>query len=189
MEKPDLNRILEVVQGEISFVNSTIKDKGSQRFGRAIALAAILVLGAYVLVYAPPAKELAQLQRRLETAKATHKFAEEYKNIRVRLYRIYAVLPRPNQQSLTANIVDACKLEGIIPDSLDPPQEQEAAGLAIQSVTVRMTESFDKVLAWLLRLEHHQPMLHISSLEMRKKGLGRVETTAVITTITPKVRF
>lgn len=189
MQKPDFAKILEAVQQEFSFVNSTIKDKGAQRFSRPLAVAAIAVVGAYWLVYAPPGKKLADLDKKLTTAKATAKFADEYKDVRARLYAIYAVLPGFGAASLTANVVEACKLENIIPDGIDPPQEQEAPGLSIQSVTVKMTEPYEKIAAWLLRLEANRPLMHISSLELRKKGLGKTEATVVVTTIVPKVRF
>lgn len=184
----DIPALLEKVQGEISFVNSTIKDKGSNRFSRPIIIGGLLVFGSYWFVYAPPGKKLAGLARQLDTAKATAQFADAYKDVHARLYSIYPLLPRPEQASVTANIVETLRLENIISDSLQPPSESEVAGLLHQNVSVTMTVGFSELLAWLLRVEAHRPVLHLSSIEIRKKNREKYEAQVVVSTVIPKVR-
>jgi hypothetical protein len=185
----DLNAILEKVQGEISFVNSTLKDKGSNRFSRPLAIGGFLVFGAYWFVYTPPAKKLEGLTRRIDTAKATAQFADAYKDVKARLHGVYPLLPRPNQPSLTASVVETLRLENIIPDSLMPPAELEVSGLLVQSVTVSMTVNFAELTAWILRVEAHRPAFHLSSLNLRKKNREKYEVQVVVSTILPKVRY
>lgn len=185
----DFPGLLEKVQAEISFVNTTIKDKGSNRFSRPILIGGLMVFGAYWFVYAPPGKKMAGLAMQLNTAKSTAQFADAYKDVRLRLYSIYPKLPRPGQPSLTANIIESLRLENIISDSLQPPSEAEQGGLLLQSVSASMTVSFAELVAWLLRLEAHSPVLHLTSLEVRKRSRQKYEAQVVVSTIVPKVRY
>lgn len=191
MNAPDLNRMVAFLQSEVSFIQTTLKDKGSNRFSRPLALGAIIVLFSYWFIYSPPIKKLQGLNGRLRTARATAEYADQYKTIRERLFSLYELLPLPAGPSLTETLVDSLKAESIVADSLQPPAVAESAGMIFQSVSVTMTLKFSELTTWLLRIEEAKPRLHVSSLSIKKKtdALGKNEVTAVLTMVIPKERF
>lgn len=191
MNAPDFNRMVSYLQSEASFIQTTLKDKGSNRFSRPLALGAIIVFFSYWFIYLPPIKKLQGLEKRLKTARAIAEYADQYKVIRERLLALYDLLPLPAGPSLTETIVESLKAQNIVADSLQPPAVTESAGMVFQSVSVTMTLKFSELTTWLLRIEESKPRLHVSSLNVKKKTdvLGKNEVTAVLTTAIPKERF
>lgn len=190
MNAPDFSRLVGFVQSELAFVQTTIKDKGADRFARPLLLGGALVFFSYWFIYSPSIKKLAGLDRKLNTARATGEFADQYKEVRERLYALYGLLPGPSDPSLTEAIVDSLKTQNIMADSLQPPVVTDSAGLLFQSVNVTMTLKFSELTAWLLRIEAAKPLLHVSRISIKKKqdALGKSEVTAVLTTVVPTVR-
>jgi type II secretory pathway component PulM len=190
MNAPDFSRLVGFVQSELAFVQTTIKDKGANRFARPLVLGGALIFSSYWFIYSPPIKKLAGLDRKLNTARATAEFADQYKEVRERLYALYGLLPAPSDPSLTEAIVDSLKTQNIMADSLQPPVVTDSAGLLFQSVNVTMTLKFSELTAWLLRIEAAKPLLHVSRISIKKKqdALGKSEVTAVLTTVVPTVR-
>lgn len=191
MANIDFARLLEKVQSEASFVNTTIKDKGSKRFGRPLVISGLVIFLSYWFIYKPPGEKIAGLQKKIDTAKATAQYADQFKDIRLRLLMIYSKLPGPESPGVSDLIVESLKAEGIIPDSLQPPVESEIAGLRVQTVNVTLTVKFSELMAWLLRLEHSKPALHLQNIELRKKStpIGRNEVMCTLVTAVPKVRY
>lgn len=191
MAKIDFARLLEKAQSEFSFVNTTIKDKGSKRFGRPLVISGLVIFLCYWFIYKPPGEKIAGLQKKIDTAKATAQYADQFKQIRQRLLIIYSRLPGPESPGISELIVESLKAEGIIPDSLQPPVESEISGLRVQTVNVTMTVKFSELMAWLLRLENSKPALHLQNIELRKKAnpIGKNDVTCTLVTALPKVRY
>lgn len=187
----NFSQFVGFIQSELNFIQTTIKDKGSNRFSRPILLGGMLIFIAYWFVYSPPIKKLAGLDRKLSTARATAEFADQYKEVRERLHALYALLPTAQDPSLPEAIVDSLKSQNITADSLQPPVVMDSSGMLFQNVNVAMTLKFPELTAWLLGIEAAKPLMHVSRMTIKKKqdALGKNEVTAVLTTAVPKARY
>lgn len=187
MNKESLGRAIEFLQDEIKLVSATMKDRGANRFGRAIALALVMVLFSYALVYKPPAKKILALQRKVAEAQSTAQFAEQYKDLRLRLLSAYAQLPpmKGRDQWLTNTVVESMRSENIFADSIQPPSEADQSGLVFQKVDVTVALKFAEAVSWLNRLENTKPFLHVSSfaLSKRPESLGTNGVNCGIATV------
>ena len=193
MDKDDFVKLGNQLVDEIMMVRSTMQDKGWQRFIRPLVLGGIFLFGSYYLLYAPPVKKLAKLDGKIRVAMTTAKYADQYKELKLRLMAAYALMPAPKDRNgfLYSAILDSLKAENIVADGLQPPNERESNGLLFQEITITMTVKFSELYAWMARVENLKPMVHISSLQLTKKadpvGLNLVVCT--LSTVIPKTRY
>lgn len=172
INKESLGRLIEYLQEEIKLTAATIKDRGSNRFSRAYALGLVMILFSYALVYRPPVKKIAALQKKIAEAQSTAQFAEQYKDLRLRLSAAYSQLPpmKDRDQWLTNTVVESMRSENLFADSIQPPSEAEQSGLVFQKVDVSVQLKFAQAVSWLNRLENTKPFLHVASFELAKKS-------------------
>ncbi len=184
-----LKQYLALFQSEILVVQAAFREKGLRRFLRPIAIGAGSVALCYAALYSPPAKKMASLQKRIETARRTAQHADQYKALRDRLNQVYAQLPalRQRQSWLADALIDTMKARGIIADSISPPEEDERSGLVFQRIQVATQLRFQDLMAWLARIEETKPLLHVNNLEVGKRPLplGRNNVTVGLSTIVP----
>lgn len=179
---------MQAIQSEIQIVSATLRDKGRKRFDRPLVTGLALVAGSYYLLYMPPQQKLSTLERRIETARATATNADTYKELRDQLRSIYAVLPKPKDKDrfLTEAVIETLKAEGLVSESIKPPDEQVQDSLAFQKVLVTAEVPFTSLVAWLARLEASKPFLHVNSLTLQKsKNPGQASITVGLSTIVP----
>lgn len=184
-----VGRLLEDVGRELQLVANTLKDKGARRFQRPLIIGAVIIFGAYYLLYLPPRKKLDGLQRNIETAKAASDNAEAFKAAREQLLAAYAAMPsiKDKDHFLIQAVVETLRAESLTSDSIHPPEENSESSLLYQKITVAVQVRFSELLGWLARLEASKPFLHVSSLELIKsKRLGYCDVQAGISTIVPE---
>ena len=182
-----------VAKAEVDLVLTTIRDKGVKRFTNAFGMAAIMIAAAYFGIYKPPQDKISRLQKEIESARAISKSGATYKDLRTQLSGSYGTLPllKDQQQWLNNAMIDSLKADGLTPETFRPVVETEVSGLIFQTSTVMLTIKFDDVYAWLLRLEGATPLMHISNIEISKKGerVGWNTVSASVMTAIPKKRF
>lgn len=189
----DWRLIFNAVKSELDVVAATLRDKGGKRFAVAFALAGLCVALAYFGVYRPPHEKGAGLTREIAKAKAMSSAGAQYKELRDELALVYATLPqmKDREQWLSNAMIDSLRAGSLTPDNFKPTVENEISGLIFQSSTVQLTIKFAEFHAWLTRLEATKPLLHISSLNVRKKPelFGWNDAKCEVMTAIPKKRF
>lgn len=189
----DLKPFADAAKAELEMVMATVKEKGGKRFGKAFAIAGIMVFLAYAGVYAPPKKKAARLQSEIDAARKLSDFGTRYKDLRDQLGAIYAQLPdtKDREMFLSNAVIDSLKAEGLAPETFQPVREQEAAGLVFQTSNIAMPVRFGEFYSWMVRLETAKPLMHLQNVELTKKTdlVGINTVTAEIGTVIPKRRF
>jgi type II secretory pathway component PulM len=187
------DKAIRRIKEDYSIASSTLKEKGAERFGRTFALGLLAIVISYYLIFLPPQKKLSGLQRRIDAAKATADYADQYKGLHDQLNSLYTILPPTSareQRWLTTAVLDSMKAEGIISDSVVPPEEAIDQGFAIQHQSISTQLKFSELVSWLNRMETNKPMLHVDSLSLMKKPapLGTNDVNCVIGTVIPLSR-
>lgn len=176
--------------GELRVMQQAFRERGTNRFARAVVLGVLSAFGSYYLVYAPPAKKSAQMARKIEAARLTAEHADSYKAQRDRLRAVFVRLPKPQEAEgwLQDQLVTTLKAENITPDSIAPPEKLEKEGLVSQTMDVQMTVRFGDLVNWLNRVEQSTPTVHVASLQIDKtEFLGINQVRALTGTVIPKV--
>lgn len=191
LDRALIGKGFEFVQSEIQTVNLAFKEKGVKHFARPLLLGLVMVYASHALIYKPLSNRLAGLNRRIATAKAVFQYADQYKKLRDRLVSVYALLPplKDKDSWLTATTLELMKAEGIVSNTIVPPQQQEEEGLALQTITVPVDLKFSELVSWLGRIESHKPLLHVSSIEIAKGARGRNKIVCSLSTLVPIQRL
>jgi type II secretory pathway component PulM len=181
---------LAFAQEEIQIVSHTLKEKGSNRFGRPLVLGLSLVLGAYMVVYKPAKSHLFYLNDRITAAKATAKYADQFNDLRDSLNGVYRKLPlaKDRQTYLLESTRDSLSLDGLVTDVLDPPGENDVSGLVYQKMRVQMSRlKFDLLTRWLQHVEKDKPFVRVTDLQIGKATgePGQASVTCVVSTVIP----
>jgi hypothetical protein len=193
MTKIDFNRIIYKIQDEIRLVSATLKDKGGNRFGRALLVALAVPCGCYFLVYKPAHGRVLLVNGQLLVARNAAKHAEAYKDLQYRLDLAYSQLPSPSDRTnfLSDAVKEALRADGIVPISFQPPNDIEGPGGVVQSLSITMRVKFPDLMAFLARMETHKPLIHVNSLELKKNTgqLGYNDVVCGVSTIILPGRF
>jgi len=189
----DFNVYVKAATEEVNIVLGTLREKGAERFGRAIGGAIFLVFAAYVGVYLPPQKKASSLQAQIDRARQMADYGTQFKDLRDQLNGAYNGLPALNdrEQWLSNSVRDSLLVGGLEPENFTPVKEQELNGLIFQTSSVSLTLRFSEFYDWLLRIENAKPLMHMNTLDLAKKNdkLGFNGATCDITTVIPKMRF
>jgi len=194
MAKIDISRYVEMIQAEINIVSATFREKGANRFGRALALGLSLPCAAYLLAYAPANRKLSSLDSVLAMARTTAERADTYKELKDRLSAVYTQLPPPKDRGnwLSDTVKEALRSEGIVPTQFKPPQEEESSGVVVQNLSIVMSVKFAEMMSFLARLEATKPLVQVTSLDLSKKEepqLGRNDVNCSVSTIILTERY
>jgi type II secretory pathway component PulM len=189
----DFNAVVAAVSEEINIVLGTLKEKGAERFGRALGGAIFLVFAAYVGVYLPPQKKASRLQAQIDHAKQMADYGQQFKDLRDQLNGAYNGMPDLNdrEQWLSNSVRDSLLVGGLEPENFTPVKENELNGLIFQTSSVTLTLRFSEFYDWLLRIENAKPLMHMNSVDLVKKAdkIGYNGVTCDISTVIPKLRF
>ena len=187
MERIDFNRVVETIQDEIRSVFGTLKDKGANRFGRALALSLALPFAAYLLIYTPAMRKLAHLDDELSRARLMARQADDYNQVKNRLLVAYSKLPLPKDRAnwLSDTVKEALRSENIVASQLPAPSEEDVHGIVTQNLSIGMNLKFSELMALLTRLEASKPLIHISRVELTKNStpLGNNTVNCVFSTV------
>lgn len=182
-----------LLQNELQSLISVLREKGLARFLRPILIGAFCAGACYYLVYLPPARKMAMLKKKIETAKATAQHADAYRELRDRLYSVYAQLPplKGRDHWLTDMMMETMKADNIFAEQIKPPDESEESGFVFQKVEVTAAVKFQDMVSWLSRLENTKPLLHIQTLHLEKRSepLGHNAISCGVSTIVPVKRL
>jgi hypothetical protein len=172
---PDLKgfnfgKLVEDIQNEITMISATIKEKTLNRFVRPILISVVMVFASHHFVYNAPVSKMKGLQKKIDAAKATSEYADQYKQLKDALTISYAKLPTDKDQDhwLSDTLIANLKAEGLISDSIQPPESQLNSGFNVQRVSIAMTIKFSETYALLRRLERVNPVLHIMGMDLSK---------------------
>jgi hypothetical protein len=187
MANINLSAVVEKIQEEVKLISATMKDRGSNRFGRTFLIALALPAGSYFLVYSQSQKRLSAISGELQVARNTATHADTYKDLKDRLSTTYAQLPLPKDRAnLLSDVVkEALRGEGIVPLNFNTPTETEMPGGIVQNLGITMRVKFPELMAFLSRVEGHKPAIHISSIDLTKKDtpIGTNEVSCTLSTI------
>lgn len=189
----DFNVYVSAATEEINIVIGTLKEKGAERFGRALGGAIFLVFVAYMGIYLPPEKKTSRLQAQIDRAKQMADYGTQFKDLRDQLNGAYNGLPALNdrEQWLSNSVRDSLLVGGLEPENFTPVKENELNGLIFQTSSIALTVRFSEFYDWLLRIENAKPLMHMNSIDMSKKSdkIGYNGVTCDISTVIPKMRF
>lgn len=191
--KIDVAALLDGLRHEAALVVSTLREQGTARFARAIALAGFLVFAAYAGVYAPPGRAAERLESKIASARATAEHSGRYLELREQLSAAYARLPSQAQrdQWLSDAVRESIRAGDLVTEDFRPTREQELNGLVFQTAGVAMTLRFQEFYDWLLRIEGGERLLHLQSLELIRKQdrPGYNTVSCEVSTIVPRKRY
>jgi hypothetical protein len=189
----DVKATVEAISEELSVVVNTLKEKGAKRFGRVLAVAGGIVLGAYVLVYLPPQQKSAKLQAEIDKAHMISNYGVQFKELRDQVNLAYAGLPAlaDREQWLANSVRDSLGVGGLDPENFTPVRETEVNGLIFQISSVSLMLRFSDFYDWLLRVENAKPLMHVQTVTITKSIMKRGfnEATCDVSTVIPKKRF
>jgi len=182
---------------EVETLVSAVREKGAKRFGRAFGAAGFMIFASYWLLYRPPQAKSERLDAEIARAKKLRENADQYQQLRDQLQGAYSRLPRETdrEQWLFNSVRESVEKSGLVTDDIKSVQEQELNGLVFQSLPVSLNLKFAEFYDWLLRLENARPMMHVSAVDISKKGdidassIGYNSTSCSIATVIPKKRF
>jgi Tfp pilus assembly protein PilO len=187
MANINLTAVVDKIQDEVKLITATLKDKGSNRFGRTFLIALALPAGAYFLVYGQAQKRMDAIAGELQVARNTAKHADTYKDLKDRLLTTYPQLPLPKDRAdLLSDVVkEALRGESIVSLSFRPPTETEMPGGIVQNLSINIRVKFPELMAFLARVESHKPAIHVSNIELAKKDapMGTNEVNCTLSTI------
>jgi len=193
MAKIDFNRLVSKIQDEIRLVSATLKDKGSNRFGRALLVALGAPAVCYFLVYTPAQRKLDLIDGELKVARDAAKHADTYKDLKDKVNNTYSLLPLPKDRAnfLSDAVKEALRAEVIVPTDFQPPNDTDVPGGVVQSLSITMRVKFPELMAFLARMETHKPLIHVNSLELKKNTgqLGYNDVVCGVSTIILPGRF
>lgn len=188
----DFAKLSETIKSEALLVSGVMREKGVQPFSRTLAVAALALLLS-AMVYNHPIGRRRGLEKRLQAAKATSEYADQYKEVHDQLRRLYRQLPllKDRDQFLLNALVDSLKAENITPDALKPPAEDEQGNLIYQNVSMSSSLKFAEFVSWLSRIESAKPTMLVTQVGFTKKPepIGTNSVACVIHTIIPKGRY
>ena len=183
----------ELIRRKVTVWYTAFNEKGGKRFLRPIVVAGFLVLGAYEGVYLPPQKKSARLQAEIDNAKMMASYSAKYKDLRDQLNVAYARLPgfSDREQWLANSVRESLNVANLLADEFKPVRETEQNGLVFQAASVSLTVRFSEVYDWILRLESAQPLMHLQSIDLKKKtdSIGFNVVTFDVATVIPKKRY
>jgi hypothetical protein len=193
MAEIDFNRLVTKLQDEIKLISSTLKEKGSERFGRTLIAALGAPFACYFLVYAPAQKKLSLIDGELRVARETAKHADTYKDLKERLNLTYSQLPLPKDRAnfLSETVKEALRAEGIVSTDFQPPNDTDVPGGVVQSLSITMRVKFPELMAFLARMEASKPLIHVNSLDVTKRTdqIGTNDVICGLSTIILTERF
>lgn len=193
MVKIDLNHVAGKIQDEIRTISSTIKDKGRERFSRALLVALAVPCAIYFGVYARARKQLAGVAGQLQVARDTAKHLDTYKDLKNRLDYSYALLPQPKDRAnfLSETVKEALRSEGIVATDFQPPSDIDVPGGVIQNLNIKMRVKFPELMALLVRLEANKPLIYVNTLDIAKlnEPIGLNEVSCGLSTVILTERF
>ncbi len=193
MAKINFSDAVQKTQDEIKLIMGTLKDKGTNRFGRTLAIALALPAASYFLVYTQAQKRLDQVDGELEVSRNSAKHADTYKELKDRLNMVYMQLPLPKDRAdmLSEAVKEALRAEGIVSTSFNPPADTDMAGGVVQSLGINIRVKFPEMMAFLARLEAHKPAIHVSSLDLSKQStpIGANNVSCTLSTIILTERY
>ncbi|NNN05865.1 MAG: hypothetical protein HKL90_08195 [Elusimicrobia bacterium] len=196
-ESFDIKSLAGLASNELELVFGTLRDKGAKRFGRAFAVAGVIILAAYVLLYRPPQSKSDKLESQIAHAKVMFDYGEKYKALHDLFLSAYSRLPSPadRQQWLTNSMRALLQAGNLESDDFRPSDELEHDGLVFQDATVSFQGHFSDVYGVLLRAENARPLMHIQRVDISKlnnsdpdsAGIAHVECD--LATVIPLKRF
>lgn len=171
-----VGRLIATVQTEVEIVSATIKEKGAERFGRPLVVGLIALLIGHQVLYKPAQKKLAGLNRAVQAAQATSKYADEYMALRSQVLAAHSQLPSMKDKDtwLFERVREALGAENLVSPTLAPPSQSEISGLSIQKMTITVDLKFPQLVSLLYRLESVKPAVHVTMLDLTKGTNGTI---------------
>ena len=187
IDKAEVLRALERVKSELSSLQAVLKLKGAKYFQRPLAIGGIMVFACYHYVYQGTGTILSDLAVKVEGARATSTYAEDYKKLNDRIKTINLKLPNVKnpQDWLLDSIRKTLREEGIVPLSTSTPKEEVKKGYRFITITVALRASFPETASWVSRLERNNKLLYIRSLSLKKEAedIGKNHVTVQVMTV------
>lgn len=184
-----LNRLVNAIQDEVGIVSSTLREKGTQRFQKAILYSLLPAVIAYFGLYLPPVKKMQRLELRIGEAKKMSEYAKTYASLNAQLQSAYALMPPPTEKEgwLMKAALDTLRSEGIVSDSINPPVNDGESEIVMQTLSWSARVKFQQIVAWLNRTESYKPPLHISQVTITKSpDIGAQRVSCSICTLVPR---
>lgn len=192
----DFQAHVNLVSREAEILVNTFREKGAQRFGRAIGAAAFLAFGSYMLLYRPPQVKSERLDAEISKAKTLYENAQKYKELRDQLLGAYSRLPSDKDRSqwLFNSVHESLDKSGLVTENIKSVQEQDYNGFIFQSLPFEVNVRFPELYDWILRVENARPTMHLMSINIAKKTTGDADigynsTMCEIGTVIPKKRY
>lgn len=185
----DFRRWASYLEGEFKLVRDGLRDKGAKYFARPLGGCALVLFVSYQYVFMLPKNQLVVVERDLDAARATARYAGDYEDLRSRLNGLYARLPRTTDPEtwLLSEVRESLRLEGIVPNSFSSPSSEIGAGYKIVSLTVSLSAGYRQLASWVARLERGRSLMHVRDFTLVKRGrpIGMNNVTVTVVTIVP----
>ncbi|MBI4424646.1 MAG: type 4a pilus biogenesis protein PilO [Elusimicrobia bacterium] len=174
---------------EALFLARAIRSRGVKHYGKALAYSLGMAFLAHKLVYVSGGEKLSRVERDLEAARATDRYAETYKELDDTLSRFSEQLP-PSQapeEWLLNTVRETMKAEGIISTSLSPVNVSHSGDFKVLSMTIACRARYKELGSWLARMEGSKKLLHVSNLSVSKDGeIGQNTVNITVSSLLPK---
>lgn len=159
-------KLKERISEEAAEVWDGFRAKGAKHFQKQLIIVLVLFLVSYYLIYRPASERLAKVQFQVYSKNALVSVANEYEDIRSRLAPHYGRLPRMSEKNgwLFNQVFALAREDGIQLDSIGSQVEKKIDNFLLLSLNVSMELSYEKLGAFIARLEESKKLLRVAQL-------------------------
>ena len=185
MDINDINGKIRHLQRDFGDTIFVLKNKGLKYFQRVWLAAFLIIFIPYKFFYQSMDNEIASLEMRIKTARAANKYAKTYNDAMENLLIVERRLPPASKGTgwLSDISISSLKEENITPDSVSSVHQVRSGKLVKESISVDFQAKFPEIFSWIYKIEHDRYLIHIDSLQIKKKGLDENKVHCTLSTL------
>ena len=181
----DIDRKIRHFQRDFSDTIFVLQNKGLKYFQRVWLAAFLIIFVPYKFFYQSMGNEVSSLEMRIKTARAANKYAKTYNDAMENLLVVERRLPPASKGTgwLSDISISSLKDENITPDSVSSVHQVPSGKLIKESISVDFEAKFPEIFTWLYKIEHNRYLIHVDSLQIKKKGLDENRVHCTLSTL------
>ncbi len=181
----DIDRKIRHFQRDFSDTIFVLQNKGLKYFQRVWLAAFLIIFVPYKFFYQSMGNEVSSLGMRIKTARAANKYAKTYNDAMENLLVVERRLPPASKGTgwLSDISISSLKDENITPDSVSSVHQVPSGKLIKESISVDFEAKFPEIFTWLYKIEHNRYLIHVDSLQIKKKGLDENRVHCTLSTL------
>ena len=185
----DIKATFSKMKEEVGFLARTVQARGAKRYGRALAISAVVLVASYKMIFVEGGMKLTQAEHDLAAAKAVAQYASAFNDLDS-AFRIFMLRLPPADRAegwLLDSVRESMKAEGLVSQTLSPVAVTEAQGYKVLSINLTFQAKFKELANWIARIEGSRQLMHVSSLTLTKspEAIGMNTVAVTISSVVP----